>query len=242
MLYFVTHGKDLADWYKNHQNEPYMNPDVNLNNTTETKEPEGEALTQPIMGCFFAGPRVETSSGPKAIEYLAKGDQVLTRADGAKQWGTRSDEIVENPAPNYLFGFNTEEPFFTAGHAFHDTTGLRSFDPGASRRENPWLEVGRLEPGHVLFRLNADKTEYELETINSIIVSRSKVTSVYGVHLREGLRSYHANGYLVAINYPEITAISITQQLRTFPPTERKAMIQSLGVLKPLFERFIKLT
>ncbi|RSM14732.1 hypothetical protein CDV31_005314 [Fusarium ambrosium] len=187
--------------------------------------------------CFIAGTRVETLSGSKAIEDLTEGDQVLTRADGAKQWGTRSDEVVKNPATGTLFGFNAEAPFFTAGHPFYTTTGLRAIDPETARQENPWLEVGQLKPGHVLFRLNAEK-EYELKTINSINSSRSDVSSVYGVHLREGLRSYHANGYLVTINYPEITAVSITRQLRTFPPAERAVMIQSLAVLKPLFERF----
>ncbi|RSL47443.1 hypothetical protein CEP53_009911 [Fusarium sp. AF-6] len=237
ILHFATHGKDLADWYKNHQNELYMNGNVNLNNTTEKKQPEGEYLTQPIMSCFIAGTRVETSSGSKAIEDLSEGDEILTRAGGAKQWGTRSDEVVENPAPGTLFGFNAEAPFFTAGHPFYTTTGLRAIDTETALQENPWLEVGQLKPAHVLFRLNAEK-EYELETINSINSSRSDITSVYGVHLREGLRSYHANGYLVAINYPEITAVSITRQLWTFPPAERAVMIQSLAVLKPLFERF----
>lgn len=201
--------------------------------TTETQESEA----QPVYGCFIAGTKVETSNGSKAIEDLTEDDQVLTRADGAKQWGTRSDEVVENPSPDTLYGFNGEAPFFTAGHPFYTTTGLRSIDPHTARQENPWLDVDQLKPGHVLLRLNAEK-QYEPEVINSINVSRSDVTSVYGVHLREGLRSYHANGYLVAINYPEITAVSITRQLQTFPPAERAAMLQSLGVLKPLFERF----
>ncbi|RSM07466.1 hypothetical protein CEP52_005196 [Fusarium oligoseptatum] len=186
------------------------------------------------MSCFIAGTRVEASSGSKAIEDLTEGDQVLTRADGAKQWGTRSDEVVENPAPGTLFGFNAEAPFFTEGHPFYTTTGLHAIDPETARQENPWLEVGQLKPGHELFRLNAEK-EYELETIKPINSSRSDVSSVYGVHLREGLRSYHANGYLVAINYPEITAVSITRQLRTFPLAERAVMIQSLAV----FETFV---
>lgn len=233
LFHFVTHGKDLADWYKNHQNEPYMNADINLNNTTETAQNANTAA----LGCFMAGTKVETSSGSMAIEDLAEGDQVLTRANGEKQWGTRSDEVVENPSPDILYGFNGEAPFFTASHPFFTTTGLRSIDPETARKENPWLNVGQLKPGHILFRLNAEK-EYEREVVDSINSSRSNVTSVYGVHLREGLRSYHANGYLVAINYPEITAVSITRQLQTFSPAERAAMIQSLGVLKPLFERF----
>ncbi|KAL2672765.1 hypothetical protein Neosp_013481 [[Neocosmospora] mangrovei] len=232
LFHIVTHGKNLADWYKNNQNQPYMNADVDLKNTTETAEPGNQA-----MGCFIAGTKVETSNGSKAIEDLREGDQILTRAGEAQQRGICSDEIVENTSPETLYGFNGEAPFFTAGHPFYTTTGLRSIDPQTARKENPWLEVGQLKPGHVLLRLNAEK-QYEQEVITSINMSRSDVTSVYGVHLREGLRSYHANGYLVAINYPEITAVSITRQLKTFPPPQRATMLHSLGVLKPLFERF----
>jgi len=56
--------------------------------------------------------------------------------------------------------------------------------------------------------------------------------------LREGLRSYHANGYLVALNYPEITVSMVAKRLMTLPPNTRVAVLKTAKELKPLFERF----
>ncbi|KAF7550311.1 hypothetical protein G7Z17_g5796 [Cylindrodendrum hubeiense] len=206
-----------------------------LNNTVETGPESPPTL---FASCFVPGTLVETMRGSMAIESLAEDDMILTRAGATRQWGVRSDEVVENPAPGILYGFNNGPAFFTAGHPFHTTTGLRAIDPHLARQENPWLNVGELRVGHQLLRLNDDKTDYELETITSISRAQSNATSVYGVHLREGLRSYHANGYLVALNYPEITAAAIARQLQTISAQERVKIIQSLNEIKPLFQRF----
>jgi hypothetical protein len=72
--------------------------------------------------------------------------------------------------------------------------------------ENPWADVGRLDNGHVLLRLNTKSNSYEPVVIRSISTQiMDNLTRVYGVHLREGRRSYHANNYLVAVNYPEVS-------------------------------------
>lgn len=76
-------------------------------------------------------------------------------------------------------------------------------------KENSWREVGILGQGHVLLKLARDGKTYEHVEIKSINIVKSDVKEVYGVHLREGLRSYHANGYLVAINYPEVSFLCI---------------------------------
>ncbi|KAH6856235.1 hypothetical protein B0I37DRAFT_389573 [Chaetomium sp. MPI-CAGE-AT-0009] len=64
------------------------------------------------------------------------------------------------------------------------------------------------------------------------------LTHVYGIHLREGRRSYHANNYLVAVNYPEITMKSICKMLRTVPVEDQTRMMMAFDELQPLFERF----
>lgn len=72
-------------------------------------------------------------------------------------------------------------------------------------KENPWADVGRLAVGHIVLRLVTKKKEYEQVLITSISSEiMPQVKYVYGVHLREGRRSYHANRYLVAVNYPEV--------------------------------------
>ncbi|KAF9767549.1 hypothetical protein IL306_015278 [Fusarium sp. DS 682] len=190
------------------------------------------------IGSFVPGTMVEVQGYTKAIEHLYENDQVLTRAGESPQYGLRSDEVVECPAPRVLYGFNDERPFFTPAQPFVTTTGIRAIDPNAALRANPWLEVGRLMPGHVVLRLDASKTNYERVAIRNIQANQSEGGNVYGLHLREGLRSFHANGYLVSLNYPEITAVSMAKQLRGMHPDAKAEMIENFKELKPLFERF----
>lgn len=67
--------------------------------------------------------------------------------------------------------------------------------------------MGILGQGHVLLKLGRDGRSYDHVEIKSIRIVESDVKRVYGVHLREGQRSYHANGYLVAVNYPEVSML-----------------------------------
>ena len=48
------------------------------------------------------------------------------------------------------------------------------------------------------------------------------------MHLREGLRSYHANGYLVALNYPELTGERLLSGLSQLPIAMQLRVIQDL--------------
>ena len=59
--------------------------------------------------------------------------------------GMASSERVEvvRTQPFLVFGFNSNQPFFTAEHVFFTTTGMRSLDPAAAMTQNPWLTVGR---------------------------------------------------------------------------------------------------
>ena len=73
-------------------------------------------------------------------------------------------------------------------------------------RENPWANVGRLLAGHIVYRLAKDGSRYDQVPIIRIHSHQMPdVNEVYGVHLRDGRRSYHANGYLVMVNYPEVS-------------------------------------
>jgi hypothetical protein len=65
--------------------------------------------------------------------------------------GITSNEPVKVPTrgpPSDLrtpiYGFNSEEPFFTVAHVFYTTIGLRALDPRGARVENEWPSVGRL--------------------------------------------------------------------------------------------------
>ncbi|KAI1026350.1 hypothetical protein LB503_012840 [Fusarium chuoi] len=134
---------------------------------------------------------------------------------------------------------DNEAPFFTAGHVFHTTTGLRALDAELAMKENPWAEVGRLSAGHILYRLGKDGRTYgQVPVLDINWRQMPEVTEVYGVHLREGRRSYHANDYLVMVNYTEITLKRICSTLATFSQEDEVRLLRSLKELDPLFERF----
>ncbi|KAL2074781.1 hypothetical protein VTL71DRAFT_8560 [Oculimacula yallundae] len=135
-------------------------------------------------------------------------------------------------------GFNHEEPFFTPGHVFFTTTGLPAVDPKATLEENPWLDVGALQDGHVVLRIDESDGSYERVPIHQITLAEVECPAVHGVHLREGPRSYHANGYLVHLNYPEITIKSVGRLLRKLPATQQMNILLKLEELTPVFGRF----
>lgn len=119
---------------------------------------------------------------------------------------------------------------------FHTTTGLRAVDPNAAVEENAWVEVGKLRVGHVLYRLSPDGQSYDLVPIESIQIEHMPdLKTVHGLHLREGDRSYHADGFLVAVNYPEITIKSVARALLQLDRPERVKTLYGLRELSPLF-------
>ncbi|KAF2197118.1 hypothetical protein GQ43DRAFT_222616 [Delitschia confertaspora ATCC 74209] len=191
-----------------------------------------------VVGCFSPTTQVMTDTGAVPICQLGEGMRVLTRATPS-QFGVVSDEKVEIPVDDSvrLFGFNQETPFFTANHVFWTTTGLRAIDPRGAKAENPHLSVGKLGIGHSVY-YSVDGTSYTQVLIQSITSTPANCEFVYGVHLREGLRSYHANGYLVHLNYPEITIASIGKAIMAFQPEERLRLLTHIQELHPLLQRF----
>ena len=194
-------------------------------------------------GCFRPGTTVLVAKNTSAeIQDLREGQKVITRAGGHLQYGTCSDEIVAVPTHcegrhALLFGFNEVAPFFSANHVFYTTTGLRAIDPAGAKVDNPWLEVGPLQVGHhLLHTLNG--SEYQRIPIKTITSGTADSDYIYGIHLREGLRSYHANGFLVHLNYPEITIKSMSNLLASFDSSQRLKLLANMRELGPLFKRF----
>ncbi|MCJ1388432.1 hypothetical protein MMC18_001279 [Xylographa bjoerkii] len=229
-------GKDVADWINQGSlvfKSLFAAPAPNVIDVTTT------STDKPAWGsCFVAGTKVTLENGSIAIEKLEEGMRVLTNGD-PKSYGVVSDEDVVAPMTvPLLVGINDEPAFFTPGHVFHTTSGLRAVEPKSARNENPWLNVGKLGKGHVLKRLRQDGKSYEHVEIKSLRVETTKATEAYGVHLREGQRSYHANGYLVAVNYPEITIKSIANLLSQCTRAQRIEMMQQIKELDPLFKKY----
>ncbi|KPM39826.1 hypothetical protein AK830_g6732 [Neonectria ditissima] len=229
-------GQPVADWINQGRTQYSSLFNSNAPNVTDTRDYSTNG--SPPKSCFVAGTKVATESGSIAIEHITEGTHILTRAD-PKTYGVASDEDVVVPLQTTLLcGINGDKPFFTAGHVFHTTSGLKAVNPNAAKLENPWLEVGKLGPGHILYRLSSDGSGYDHIEVKTINREQVEGGHVYGVHLREGHRSYHADGYLVAVNYPEITLKSIAKMLLTFPKHQQTALLHHINELKPLFAKF----
>ena len=171
------------------------------------------------------------------IEHLKENDKIL---GGEGNVGVISSEkvalVLENDT--HLFGFNEDKPFFLASHPFWTQDGWRAVDPHTAREENAWLEVGQLTEGDFVRRISSiqgNEIHYQWVEVKSI---HSQVfpagTKVYGVHTREGPRSYHANGYLVLENYPEITAQSTADGLGKLSFDEQKKLQETFNHLDPI--------
>ncbi|GAB1316433.1 hypothetical protein MFIFM68171_06643 [Madurella fahalii] len=228
-------GQTLADWITSVRGS---HPTLFTNNTPNTVQVEHHRTT-PAGNCFVAGTKVATDKGDMSIEDITEGSRVLTDATTSR-YGIASDEDVVTPpseGKTMLVGFNNEGVFATPGHIFFTTTGPRAVEPELAMRENSFADVGRLCKGHALYRLSEDGKSYKVVPIESIQVEFVPATHVYGVHLREGDRSYHANGYHVAINYPEITIKSIARALSKVPRHQAVKMLRHIDELAPVFHK-----
>lgn len=242
--YTITHtrfGDSLSSWISKERSQGTLcfsgDPPNSDQRTKTTSDRVGGSY-----GCFAPGTLVLTESGSKPIELLRENDRVLTRSPECST-GVCSDETVAISTRSsgdsvLLYGFNGDEPFFTAEHVFYTSTGLRALNPVLAMKENPWLVVGRLQIGHKLLHTEKAGDQYRFVTINSIHHQRARCEYVHGVHLREGLRSYHANGYLVHLNYPEITIKSLAKDILALPPQQQVDVLKSAKELSPLFHRF----
>jgi len=190
------------------------------------------------LGCFLDGTKITTLDGDgrmnsKRIETISHGDRILC-ADGRDGMVSEESSTPKLDRETKVYGINDEVPFFIACHPLWTPTGWKALDPVVAQAENPWLIVSQLRRGDLVYRLREGlqsvscKDMYEvikIQRFNSKIVSNTKV---YGIHLREGLRSYHANGFLVALNYPEFTPQRFNESLQLLPIVERGEILKDL--------------
>ena len=188
--------------------------------------------------CFAPGTQILGAEGRHVpIESITEDTTIVTSVNPL-QYGSTSAENLRIPGSGkILHGFNKEGTFFTSNHAFYVAPGLwRAIDPVAAREISPWLDVGRLQLGDRL--LKAVENNYEEIEITSIESEPCKHDFLYNVHLREGLRSYHANGYCVYMNYPEVTLSKVADILRGIPKYQKHLLLLNYPELTPIFSKY----
>ena len=194
-------------------------------------------------GCFLGDTLVLLSNSKSvAIERLKENDEVLGR-DGAV--GIVSSERVMHAFENNIaiFGFNESDPFFTSGHPFWTQDGWRAVNPHIAKSKRHWLDVGQLTEGDYVRKVKTVENcriEYEWEKIESIHFKDYPAgTKVFGVQARKGPRSYHANGYLVCLNHPEITCRNAAERMESLSVGEKRSVRRHMDELEPVLKKVL---
>jgi hypothetical protein len=178
------------------------------------------------------------------IEDIKVGDEVLAK-DGSTAIQSREKVVVEVPENTEIFGIDDgveqHEPFFRAGHMFWTPEGWKALQPETALMENPDRSVTKLEEGDCIYRVKGiDPLSYEKVEIKGftkgILTERGKL---YGMHLVDGPRSYHAGGFLVGMNYPLLTQQRLTDGLNKLTDSERRTLRQNLRPVLPVLNAAI---
>ena len=216
---YMTHGDALWKWMETQQNNGFSD-------VFQVRRSENYHYVPPFPGsCFLPETVIATISGDRAIHSLGVNNKILTRAP--REFGILSDEKVQQDVTPVgfqnkqafasLYGFNNQKPFVTGEHIFFTLAGPEAFQPEVARLENPRVHVGKLVEGDILLKLNKDQTDYERVKIKSIVCELAKCGRVHGLHFARGGSGggrYHANGYWVGENYPEITIQALQNRFK----------------------------
>lgn len=242
--FIVKYGDSLWQWIVAQQNSGFG--DIFQVHGTENSKEEVPSIFSG-GGCFSPGTMIETSAGARPIHSLHAGDRVLTCAPS--NFGILSSEkVVHDISPIVqanvelhmpLYGFNGEEPFVSAGHVFFTVLGPKAIAPAMAVQDNPEINVGMLQRGDILLRLKGDRSGYEHITIKTIASTAATCSTIHGLHFPRGGDGgrYHANGYWVAENYPDITIQCLLSRYQELNPHERTSFVRSIRRLPRTFRQ-----
>ena len=127
----------------------------------------------------------------KQIKDIVKGDKIIG-------WGNKIHTVIElrprKLGSRKFYGFNGGLTFFTEEHPVMTADGWKSLDPAQTKRENPVMDIERLQVGDVV--MIAKYTEqigfsYKPTLIKSFVTEEDDPdTDVYNLHLSDGV-SFH---------------------------------------------------
>ena len=202
-------------------------------NLATGKQPDNEQ--RGVYSCFTKETQITLASGKQLpIEQVTAGTKILAHGGDIS---TVTEEDVQNHAPDghYTFGINEDEPFFAPSHPFWTTDGWKCLFPAPATEENPHMDFKQLQIGDIVFRIvpNTDTLMYKPVRIRKISMKRVDCPfTFYGLHL-DGVRSYHANGYVVAANYPVLTEKRIKESFQKLSEEEQLKVSDGLRSMVP---------
>ena len=238
--HYITHyyGVDVVHWLKDSAQGPKQ-----YGISVNTLELRNKSVEYDDSGCFLSGTVVTNAEGTDScIESLQENDLILGRAGDVGVVSSEKTGItLTTPTP--AFGFNDDEPFFLSSHPFWSQDGWRAINPVVARDENDWLEIGALHVGDYVCKaksVNGQSIEYEWVKIERFTTKTYPAgTRFYGIHTREGPRSYHANKYLVMQNYPEITVQRVADRMAKLDKKTQQAVQKELNRIKPTLKNVL---
>jgi hypothetical protein len=195
------------------------------------------AVSKGSGGCFIPGTKVILSDGSDCnIEDVSPGDRVLSF--GGRCCKQSDEQVKQVLGDQLIYGFNEHTPFFTGGHCFQTTDGWKAICPELSKHENVTLDPGKLQVGDMVFKRD-EYGKYETVEIKKITSESYPLETItYGL-LLIGDNSYHANGFVVAMNYPVITAGYMRKGLSKLSTKERKRVMKHFGKIRPELNKSI---
>ncbi len=203
-------------------------------------------------GCFLKGTKVLMSDySSKNIEDVEEGDKILGYGGVINTRG--NEQVTQLLGDQEIYGFNEETPFFTAGHTFMTTEGLKAIDPSLTMKENIFSNPKKLQVGDIIFKItfiniikepvSTIEEEKVLSYLPIVIkkitkISLPKETRTYGIYFI-GSDNYHAAGYVVGAQYPRINATYIKEGLKRLNKEDKDKVIKKLIEIQPELNKVI---
>ena len=234
-----VHGEPILNWLQSSGKKYFTRPNKVYNETRHSPGSDEHS-------CFTAGTMILLADGSQAPIEMLQGGEMLRTAFGGTAVHTGLRVISHLHGDYLLYGMELVnemgqicriEPFVTAGHMFMTDHGWKAVIPEIAKEENPFCQAGRLARGDILYRMKEDGNGYESLTLLRLLSRQAcEGEAVYDVHIAGGEANYHANRFLVALNYPVYTARRLINAFEPVLAAHAVQPKQIYGVLQEMNE------
>ncbi len=235
----TVYGGPVNDWLGRYRGlGGFLNGPSGSNTESHTNGSGGGGF----CGCFVPGTPILLADGSsRAVEEIGPGTAVISR-DGSVHCRSDQDVHWQIDAHELLFGINDYPPFFNASHPFMTTAGWKSMAPKVSRQINSDLDIfGPLQVGDMLLQaeegLPLRYRQVRINQITRMLARDAGSQNIYSLHLRQDNPGYHAHGFLVAVNYPQLREDRFVQAFAGITDAEREYLRNQIMPLIPFLRR-----